>query len=219
MRHCGSKPVRYSWQCIAPKMQHQKYIVPKTKKQCTKDATHRRYSTPKKYCNQDIIHQSHNVCKWKLLQRGFHVNIDSKSYSLPYQSNQLQNVIATELRALFLVFLRPNTNPNSWHIISNGSPLKYGSFATNCHNRRTYLGGFPPECLTFKGNLPSPPIKLKGLTFILDYPVDGAGVPCQYIILSLNMSVILKKNKGIDWLIDWMFYFQSQMVMVLFPDW
>ena len=35
---------------------------------------------------------------------------------------------------------------------------------------------FPPECLTFKGNLTYPPIKLKVLTFILDYPVDGAGV-------------------------------------------
>ena len=30
------------------------------------------------------------------------------------------------------------------------------------------------------------------------YPVDGAGALCQYIILSLNMSVILKKNKGIE---------------------
>ena len=40
MRHCGSKPARYSWQCIAPKTQHQKYIAPKTKKQCTKDALH-----------------------------------------------------------------------------------------------------------------------------------------------------------------------------------
>ena len=66
----------------------QKYIAPKTKKQCTKDALHnsnhtneappklpmhsipkvhihntkdamhRRYITPKKYCNQNIIHQS-----------------------------------------------------------------------------------------------------------------------------------------------------------------
>ena len=49
----------------------------------------------------------------KATSRGFYANINSKSYSLPYQSNQLQNVIATELRALFLVFLRPNTNPNS----------------------------------------------------------------------------------------------------------
>ena len=38
MCHCGSKPARYSWQCIAPKPQHQKYIAPNTKKQCTKDA-------------------------------------------------------------------------------------------------------------------------------------------------------------------------------------
>ena len=74
----------------------------------------------------------------KATSRGFHVNINSKSYSLPYQSNQLQNVIATELRALFLVFLRPNTNPNSLHIISNGSPLKCGSFATNFYNRGTW---------------------------------------------------------------------------------
>ena len=87
MRHCGSKPARYSWQCIAPKTQHQKYIAPNTKKQCTKDAlhnsnrtneappkmpmhsipkvhihntkdaTHRRCSTPKKYCNQYAAHQ------------------------------------------------------------------------------------------------------------------------------------------------------------------
>ena len=40
MCHCGSKPARYSWQCIAPKPQHQKYIAPNTKKQCTKDALH-----------------------------------------------------------------------------------------------------------------------------------------------------------------------------------
>ena len=86
MRHCGSKPARYSWQCIAPKTQHQKYIAPKTKKQCTKDALHnsnrtneappkmplhsipkvhihntrdamhRRCSAPKKYCNQYAAH-------------------------------------------------------------------------------------------------------------------------------------------------------------------
>ena len=47
---------------------------------------------------------------------------------------------------------------------------------------------FPPECLTFKGNLPSPPIKLKVLTFILDYPVDGAGVLCQYIIFAESQN-------------------------------
>ena len=40
MCHCGSKPERYSWQCIAPKTQHQKYIARKAKKQCTKDALH-----------------------------------------------------------------------------------------------------------------------------------------------------------------------------------
>ena len=29
MRHCGSKPARYSWQCIAPKTQHKSDITPK----------------------------------------------------------------------------------------------------------------------------------------------------------------------------------------------
>ena len=35
----------------------------------------------------------------KATSRGFYANINSKSYSLPYQSNQLQNAIATERRA------------------------------------------------------------------------------------------------------------------------
>ena len=33
------------------------HSIPKVHIHNTKDATHRRYSTPKKYCNQDIIHQ------------------------------------------------------------------------------------------------------------------------------------------------------------------
>ena len=45
LRHSGSKPTRYRWQCIAPKTQHQTYIAPKTKKQCTKDTLHNRNYT------------------------------------------------------------------------------------------------------------------------------------------------------------------------------
>ena len=73
------------------------------------------------------------------------------------------------------------------------------TFKCNWFSQQTYLGGFPPECLTFKGNLPSPPIKLKVLTFILDYPVDGAGLLCQYIILFLNIWVLSwKRTRGLN---------------------
>ena len=82
-----------------------------------------------------------------------------------------------------------------WVVSRQCGQLVQAEFTFKCirFSQQTCLGRFLPECLTFKGNSTSPPIKLKVL---LDYSVDGAGVLCHYIIISLNMIVFLKKIKG-----------------------
>ena len=54
MRHCGSKPARYSWQCIAPKTQHKNILHPRP-----------RNNAPKMHCTIVITptrHQQRWLC-------------------------------------------------------------------------------------------------------------------------------------------------------------
>ena len=49
MRHCGSKPARYSWQCIAPKTQHKNILHPRP-----------RNNAPKMHCTIVITPTRHH---------------------------------------------------------------------------------------------------------------------------------------------------------------
>ena len=54
----------------------------------------------------------------------------------------------------------------------------------------------PPRVFNVQGQFNFSSNKAKSFDILLDYSVDGAEVLCQYITLSLNMSVFLKKIKG-----------------------
>ena len=62
------------------------------------------------------------------------------------------------------------------------------------HNRHTWEASPRVYEIQMQFNFSSN--KAKSFDILLDYSVDGAGVLCNYIILSLNMIVFLKKNKG-----------------------
>ena len=53
MRHCGSKPARYSWQCIAPKMQHKNILHPRP-----------RNNAPKMHCTIEIALHLQRAQAW-----------------------------------------------------------------------------------------------------------------------------------------------------------
>ena len=150
----------------------------------------------------------------KATSRGFHVNINSKSYSLVRvisSRTRLRRSVAHR----FLVFWGLTlilTLDILFQMVALWNTVL--SFATNFHKRRTYLGGFPPRVFDVQGQFTFSPYKAKSFDI-------HSGLPCRWRwgALPIHHSVTeyecyLEKEQG-----DRMFYFQSKMFMVMFSDW